>query len=152
MMTMSPAHVMTATSRFLTWASSCPRTASTSRSLRRESRPLRYGYHGVLGLRPVAKALGTWVSMIAIFLGLGISYIWARRSMVAWSQGSSWTDTSRAPVDMRTSLSDMKYWMRDADEGESEYEDGGDAGEEEHPHEDDPDAGEHEYGEGHAEG
>ena len=45
------------------------------------------------------NALGTCVSIIAIFLGLGISYICARRSIVAWSQGSSLrSDLARACV------------------------------------------------------
>ena len=110
-MTISPAQVITATSRFLTWASSCPSTASTSLSLSRVRSPRVTATTAFFGLRPVAKALGTWVSMIAIFFGLGMSYIWARRSIVECSRGSSCADTSLAPVDMRTSLSDMKYWM-----------------------------------------
>ena len=106
MMTIRPAHVITMTSRCFIWLSSWPSTASSSGRESRDISPLVTATTELFGLRPVANALGTWVSMTAIFFGLGMSAIAASRSTMPCSSGSSCAVTTLAPVVISTSRSE----------------------------------------------
>ena len=79
--------VITATSRWATWESSWARTASSSGSSSRRIRPAVAQTTALLGLRPVAKALGTSVSATAT-LGFFMSAMAQSRSMAPWSWGA----------------------------------------------------------------
>ena len=59
-------------------------------------------------LRPVAKALGTSLSMIAT-RGLRRSAIAQRRSIMSCSSGAWSRSTTFAPAAFRASLSEVKY-------------------------------------------
>ena len=61
------------------------------------------------GLRPVANAFGTGVSMIAT-RGFGRSAIAQRRAIIACSSGASLSSTTFAPEALSASLSEVKYW------------------------------------------
>ena len=61
------------------------------------------------GLRPVANAFGTSVSMIAT-CGFGRSAIAHRRSTISCSSGASSRSTTFAPEAASASLSEVKYW------------------------------------------
>ena len=87
--------VITATSRWATWEISWARTASISGSSRRRSSPVVAHTTAALGLRPVAKALGTSVWAMAT-RGLGMSASAHRRSITPCSSGASCGVTSLA--------------------------------------------------------
>ena len=55
--------------------------------------------------RPIANAFGTGVSATAIF-GFGRSAWMQSRSIIAWSPGASWGETSFAPIAASASLSE----------------------------------------------
>ena len=91
------AMVMTATSRWATWESSWARTASSSGSSRRRMSPVVAHTTALLGLRPVAKALGTSVSATAT-RGFFMSAMAQSRSMAPWSWGACSGVTMRPPM------------------------------------------------------
>ena len=62
-----------------------------------------------LGLRPVAKALGTSLWAMPT-LGLGMSASAQRRSTIACSSGASCSETTRACIENSAILSEKKYW------------------------------------------
>src|SRR5579875_525743 len=101
--------VITATSRCATWESSWARTASTSGSSSRRSRPVVAQTTAALGLRPVAKALGMSTSAIAT-RGLGMSASAHSRSMIPCSSGASAGVTSRPCIDHSAMRSENQYW------------------------------------------
>ena len=79
--------VMTATSRWATWESSWANTASSSGSSSRRMRPDVAHTTALLGLRPVANALGTSVSARAT-RGFFMSARAHSRSITPWSSGA----------------------------------------------------------------
>ncbi len=81
------AMVITATSRWATWLSSWASTASSSDSSRRRISPVVAHTTAELGLRPVAKALGTSVSAMAT-RGFFMSARAQSRSMTPCSWGA----------------------------------------------------------------
>ena len=89
------ASVMTATSRWATCESSCASTPSSSCGSSRSSRPWVTATAACLGLRPVAKALGMSVGMIAT-RGIGRPAVRHSRWMIACSSGASLSVTIRA--------------------------------------------------------
>ena len=82
------AMVMIITSRFLTCASSWAITPSSSAGESVFMIPVVAHTVAFLGDRPMANALGTWVSATAI-LGLGRSAWMHRRSIIACRPGAS---------------------------------------------------------------
>jgi hypothetical protein len=76
-----------------------------------------------------------------------MSAIWARRSTIECSQGSSSGLTSRAPVVISTIFSEEKYWNKNADQGKSQNEKPRDAGPKKQAHEHHPYNSKHEHGE-----
>ena len=102
---------MIRTSRFAMCESSCASTPSTSRGSSRCQRPLVTATAACFGLRPVANAFGTSVSITATF-GFGRSAIAQSRSTIAWSSGASCSVTTFAPEALSASLSDVKYWKK----------------------------------------
>ena len=98
--------VMTATSRLATWESSCARTPSTSWGSSRRQSPSVTATAACFGLRPVAKAFGMSVGMMAT-RGLGRSAIAQSRSTIAWSCGASSGPTTLAPAAASAILSDV---------------------------------------------
>ena len=105
------AMVMTATSRWATWEISWARTASISGSSSRRSKPEVAQTTAALGLRPVAKALGTSVSAMAT-RGLGMSASAHRRSITPCSSGACSGVTSLACMANMAILSLKKYWQK----------------------------------------
>ena len=97
------------TSRFAMCESSCASTPSTSRGSRRRQSPVVTATAACFGLRPVAKAFGTSLSITATF-GLGRSAIAHSRSIIVCSSGASCSLTTLAPDAARASLSEVKYW------------------------------------------
>src|SRR6266511_3207146 len=85
--------VITATSRWATWDSSCDSTASISGSSSRRMSPLVTHSTAAFWLRPVANALGMSESAIATF-GLGMSASAQRRSTMPCNTGAPCGDTS----------------------------------------------------------
>ncbi len=76
------AMVMIITSRFLTWVSSCPMTPSSSWGSSVSMIPVVAQTTAVFCERPIANALGTFESAIAM-RGLGRSAWMQRRSIIA---------------------------------------------------------------------
>ena len=105
------AMVMTATSRWATWDSSCESTASTSGSSRRRSSPDVTQTTDDLGLRPVAKALGMSVVAMAT-LGLGMSASAQSRSTTPCSSGACSGVTSLACMAYMAILALNQYWQK----------------------------------------
>ena len=105
------ATVITSTSRFPMCESSCPSTPSTSWGSSRCQRPRVTATAACFGLRPVAKAFGTSVSMSAI-RGFGRSAIAQSRSTMSCSCGAWSRSTILAPAAARASLSEVKYWKK----------------------------------------
>ena len=100
------ARVMISTSRFAMCESSCARTPSTSFGSSRSHSPVVTQTAACLGERPVAKAFGTGVSMIAT-RGFGRSAIAQRRSTMSCSAGASSRVTTFAPAADKASLSEV---------------------------------------------
>jgi hypothetical protein len=98
---------ITRMSRFPTWETSCASTprSSSSDSVRRM--PSVTATTACRGLRPVAKAFGVWVGMIAT-LGIGRLAWWATWRTIRWRPGASASVTTLARYDQRTILSDAK--------------------------------------------
>ena len=105
------AMVITATSRWATWESSCESTASTSGSSSRRSRPEVTQTTEDLGLRPVAKALGMSVVAMAT-LGLGMSARAHSRSTTPCSSGACSGVTSLACMAYMAILALNQYWQK----------------------------------------
>ena len=103
--------VMTATSRWATWDSSCESTASISGSSRRRRSPEVAQTTAFLGLRPVAKALGMSVWAMAT-RGLGMSASAQRRSITPCSSGACSGVTSLACMEYMAILSLNQYWQK----------------------------------------
>ena len=103
------ASVMINTSRFATCESSCASTASTSCGSSLRHSPSVTATAACFGLRPVAKAFGTSLGMIAM-RGFGRPAIAQRRSTIACSSGASCGETIFAPDAASASLSDVQYW------------------------------------------
>ena len=105
------ATVMISTSRFAMCESSWARTPSTSFGSSRSHRPVVTHTAACLGERPVAKAFGTGVSIIATF-GFGrsamaqqaLDHVVQRRCLLAADD--------LAPGAASASLSEVKYWKR----------------------------------------
>ena len=100
------ATVMISTSRFAMCDSSWASTPSISFGSRRSQSPVVTHTAACFGERPVAKAFGTGVSMIATF-GFGRSAIAHSRSTMSCSAGASSRETTFAPAAARASLSDV---------------------------------------------
>ena len=105
------ATVMISTSRFAMCESSWASTASTSCGSSRRQSPVVTATAACFGLRPVAKALGTSVSTIAIF-GLGRSASAQSRSTMSCNSGAWSRSTTFAPAAASASLSEVKYWKK----------------------------------------
>src|SRR5829696_6864110 len=103
------AMVITATSRWATWDSSCDSTASSSGAESRRRIPLVTHTTACFWLRPVAKALGRSESATATF-GLGMSARAHSRSIIWCSSGACSGDTSRPRIAVRAIRSAKKYW------------------------------------------
>ena len=103
------ATVMISTSRFAMCESSCASTASTSGGSSRCHSPVVTATAACFGLRPVANAFGTFVSMRAM-RGFGRSASAHSRSTIACSSGASSRETTFAPAAASASLSDVQYW------------------------------------------
>ncbi len=103
--------VITITSRWATWESSCDSTPSSSSRSSRRRMPVVTQTTECWGLRPVAKAFGTSMSAIAT-RGLGMSAIAHSRSIIPCSSGASVGDTSRARIALIASLSEKYHWPR----------------------------------------
>ena len=99
--------VMIITSRFLTCASSCAMTPSSSAGESSFMIPVVAQTVALFCDLPIAKALGISVWATATF-GLGRSAWMQRRSIIACSSGASCGVTSRAPIACSASLSDVK--------------------------------------------
>ena len=104
------ARVITRTSLFLMWVSSWARTPSSSSGSSRSMMPVVTQTRAFAWLRPVAKAFGT-SDMATATLGLIMSARSTKRSIMAWSSGSSSGVTTLACIARSTSLSEAKYWM-----------------------------------------
>ncbi len=105
------AMVITATSRWATWLNSCASTASSSSSGSRRMMPRVAHTTAFLGLRPVAKALGTSVSATPTF-GLGMPANAHSRSTMACSCGSCSGVTSLACIENIAILPENQYWEK----------------------------------------
>src|SRR4029453_3192966 len=103
------ARVITATSRWATWDSSCDSTASSSGVESRRRIPVVTHTTACFWLRPVAKALGRSESATATF-GLGMSARAHSRSIIWCSSGACSGDTSRPRIAVRAIRSEKKYW------------------------------------------
>ena len=103
------ATVITSTSRFAMCESSCASTPSTSWGSSRRQRPVVTATAACFGLRPVANAFGTDVSITAI-RGFGRLAIAQSRSTIACSSGASSAETIFAPDAASAILSDVQYW------------------------------------------
>src|SRR5215203_3527362 len=103
------AMVITATSRWATWDSSCDSTASSSGVDSRRRMPLVTQTTACCWFRPVAKALGRSESDTAT-LGLGMSARAQSRSTIWCSSGACSGDTSRPRMEDRAIRSEKKYW------------------------------------------
>src|SRR4029453_17724490 len=103
------AMVITATSRWATWDSSCDSTASSSGGDSRRWIPGVPQTTGGCLLRPVAKALGRSVSAMAT-LGLGMSARAQSRSITWCSSGACSGDTSCPRIAARAIRSEKKNW------------------------------------------
>src|SRR5215218_7289987 len=103
------AMVITATSRWATWDSSCDSTASSSGADSRRRMPLVTQTTACCWFRPVAKALGRSESDTAT-LGLGMSARAQSRSTIWCSSGACSGDTSRPRIEDRAIRSEKKYW------------------------------------------
>ena len=111
--------VMMATSRWATWDSSWASTASSSGSSSRRMMPRGGADHGVLGLRPVAKALGMSASAMAT-RGFGMSARAHRRSTTPCSSGSCSGVTMWPCMPHRAILSENQYWQNSEAGGDDE--------------------------------
>src|SRR5215211_6925945 len=103
------AMVITATSRWATWDSSCDSTASSSGGDSRRWIPVVTQSTACFWFRPVAKALGMSVSAMAT-LGLGMSARAQSRSTIWCSSGACSGDTSWPRIAARARRSEKKYW------------------------------------------
>ena len=74
------------------------------------------------GLRPVANAFGTSVSITATF-GFGRSAIAHSRSTMSWSSGAWSRSTTFAPEASSASLSEVKYWKSAKPDDDQEHRD-----------------------------
>ena len=102
--------VITATSRWATWDSSCASTPSNSSGVSRRRMPVVAQTTARFGVRPVANALGRSESAIAT-AGFGRSDIAHSRSITPCSSGASSGVTSRPPIENSAILSEYQYWM-----------------------------------------
>ena len=105
------ATVITSTSRWATWESSCASTASSSSAVSVRRMPVVTQTADRLGERPVAKAFGRSVSAIAT-RGLGMSASAQSRSIIPCSSGASSGLTSRAPMARSAALSEFHHWKK----------------------------------------
>src|SRR5215218_7802491 len=103
------AMVITATSRWATWDSSCDSTASSSGGDSRRWTPVVTQSTACFWFRPVAKALGMSLSAMAT-LGLGMSARAQSRSTIWCSSGACSGDTSWPRIAARARRSEKKYW------------------------------------------
>src|SRR4029453_13840592 len=101
--------VITATSRWAMWDSSCDSTASSSGADSRRRIPVVTHTTACCWLRPVAKALGRSESATATF-GLGMLARAHSRSIIWCSSGACSGDTSRPRIAVRAIRSAKKYW------------------------------------------
>src|SRR5512145_1707127 len=105
------AKVSTRTSLLLTWLNSCPITASSSSLSNTSNIPVVTATRELLGLLPVANALGTGELTIAT-LGFGSPLLVESLSTISCSLGYSSFDTILAPELHRTILSDKYHCAR----------------------------------------
>src|SRR5712691_7931042 len=103
------ATVITSTSRFAMCESSCASTPSISCGSSRRHSPVVTATAACLGLRPVANAFGTSLSISAI-RGFGRSAIAHRRSTMSWSSGAWLRSTIFAPAAASATLSAVQYF------------------------------------------
>ena len=101
--------VMTATSRWATWESSCASTASSSALSSRSIRPVVTHTTAFFGLRPVANAFGIRESAIAT-RGFGMSARAQSRSITPCRSGASSGSTTCAPMAASAILSEKNHW------------------------------------------
>src|SRR6478735_8627730 len=103
------ATVITRTSRWATWESSCASTPSSSSPVRRLRMPVVTTTAEWPGERPVANAFGNSVSAIPT-RGLGMSASTHSRSIIACSSGASSGVTSRARIAFIATESELYHW------------------------------------------
>ena len=103
------ATVITSTSRLTMCESSCASTPSISFGSSRFQSPVVTATAACFWLRPVAKAFGTSLSMIAT-RGFCRSASAHSRSIMSCSSGASSRSTIFAPAALSASLSEVKYW------------------------------------------
>ena len=101
--------VMISTSRFLTCVSSCAMTPSSSLGESTDMMPVVAQTVALFCERPMRTRSARAVSATAM-RGLGRSAWMQRRSIIAWSPGASWGETSLAPIADSASLSEKNSW------------------------------------------
>src|SRR3954447_6857513 len=105
--------VITATSRWATWESSCDSTPSSSSWSSRRMMPVVTQTTAFCGLRPVAKAFGRSTSAIAT-RGFGMSASAQSRSIVPCSSGASSGVTIRPCIAYNAIRSENQYCTNSA--------------------------------------
>ena len=105
-MAKKPARVMISTSRLAMCESSWASTPSTSCGSSRFQRPVVTATAEFFGLRPVANAFGTSVSITAIF-GFGRSASAQSRSTMSCSSGAWSRSTTFAPEASSASFAEL---------------------------------------------
>ena len=140
---------MISTSRFLTWASSCAMTPSSSAGESRFMIPVVAQTVALFCDLPIANAFGIAVWATAIF-GFGRSAWMQRRSIIACSSGASCGVTSRAPIACSASLSEVKNCSAAKPAGDQQDHEALNAGREQHADERDVQRAEQEQREQHA--